>query len=233
MCGRFSATTPRSVIADALKIEELTGDPLPPSWNVAPTRTAYVATTSPHGSTRRLDTLRWGLVPSWAKDPRIGNRLINARAETLASTPAYRSAVRSRRAAVPVSGYYEWQKPPRDAPKERRAKVPYFIHPIEGELLVLAGLWEVWRDAEGQPMRTFAIVTTDANDETTSVHDRMPVILPLSALDEWLSPEPLSTERLGQLVTPAPPGVVQLTRVSPLVNDVRNDGPELVEPATA
>lgn len=233
MCGRFSATTPPSVIADVLKIEEIAGDPVPPSWNVAPTRTASVATTSRDGSVRRLEPLKWGLVPSWAKDPTIGNRLVNARAETLLTKPAFRTAIRSRRAVVPVSGYYEWRKLPPDELKDRKAKIPYYIYPAEDELLALAGLWEIWRDAEGNQLRTFTIITTDANEDTAYVHDRMPVVLPLSSLDEWLSPDPLPEEALKRLMSPAPSGVLRLTPVSPLVNDVRNDGPDLVVPTAS
>src|SRR5690554_4724101 len=198
MCGRFVSATPPDQIAqyfDATTAEAL----LEPSYNVAPTNDVYAVTED--GTTRRVDAFHWGLVPSWAKDPKIGSRMINARAETLATKNAFRSSFRRRRCIVPVDGFYEW----RTVPGQRR-KQPVYIHRPDGEPLAFAGLWSVWqRDGDtGPPLRSCTIVTTTANETLAPVHDRMPVILPPSRWDEWLDPANDDTETLGRLLVPAP-----------------------------
>lgn len=224
MCGRFVSATPPDQIAqyfDATTAEAL----LEPSYNVAPTNDVYAVTED--GTTRRVDAFHWGLVPSWAKDPKIGSRMINARAETLATKNAFRSSFRRRRCIVPVDGFYEW----RTVPGQRR-KQPVYIHRPDGEPLAFAGLWSVWqRDGDtGPPLRSCTIVTTTANETLAPVHDRMPVILPPSRWDEWLDPANDDTETLGRLLVPAPSTLVTFHPVSTDVNHVRNKGAELILP---
>src|SRR5436309_2893009 len=160
MCGRFVAATPPSVLAERFVVDEVVVDDRPPSWNVAPTADVYAVARSRRGR-RRLGTLRWGLVPSWADNPSGGARHINARAETVATNGVYRESFARRRCIVPADGFYEWQAPaePGDT------KQPYFIRAVDGQALALAGLWDSWRDAEGRWLRTCTIVTTGANDD--------------------------------------------------------------------
>ncbi|MBK9178254.1 MAG: SOS response-associated peptidase [Acidimicrobiales bacterium] len=225
MCGRFASATPPDRLARyfdaALGAEALLG----PSYNVAPTNDVYVVVDTAEG--RTVEAFHWGLVPIWAEDLAVGNRMINARGDTLATKPAFRSAFQKRRCLVPADGFYEW----RSVPGQRR-KQPYYIHRVDGEPLAFAGLWEVWRgpDRAGDPVRSTTIVTTDANDLVRPIHDRMPVILPPSAWDAWLDPDNHDTAALGRLLVPAPPELLLLTPVSTAVNNVRNEGPELIEP---
>jgi putative SOS response-associated peptidase YedK len=199
---------------------------LPVSWNVAPTQPVYTAATSATG-TRKLRALRWGLVPNWAKDPRIGARLINARSETLHQRPAFRSLVGARRAIVPVSGFYEWRQP---GPEAGSVKQPFYFHPAGGGPLAFAGLWDIWFDAEGQPLRSCTIITTRANEAMAPVHNRMPVVLPPQAWDEWLRPGPLPASRLRELLVPAPADLLSFHPVGLAVNKALNDGPDLIAP---
>jgi len=162
-------------------VDQTTVDEHPPSWNVAPTQQVLTVASSKDGSVRMLGEMRWGLVPSWAKDPSIGSRMINARAETVGKSNAYRRAFASRRLALPADGYFEWQRrPPAEGEKKAR-KQPYWIHPAAGGTLALGGLWEVWHDAEGQRLTTCTIITVAANERSAEVHDRMPLILPPAA----------------------------------------------------
>jgi putative SOS response-associated peptidase YedK len=223
MCGRFVAATPPDQVAAyfGAAAEAL----LEPSWNVAPTNDVYAVLED--GGTRHLDAFRWGLIPSWAKDPKIGSRMINARAETLAEKNAYKAAFRKRRCLVPADGFYEWKAVP-----GQKRKQPYFIHRSDGESVAFAGLWEVWRGPERdqEPLRTATIITTEANETMAPVHDRMPVILPASAWGTWLDRDNDDLETLGRLLVPAPPTLLTLRPVSTEVNNVRNKGPELIEP---
>jgi putative SOS response-associated peptidase YedK len=224
MCGRFvSASSPDEIARyfDAEAPEAL----LEPSYNVAPTNDVYAVLND--GGVRRLDAFHWGLVPIWAKDPRQGSKMINARAETLAAKNAYKPAFKRRRCIIPADGFYEWKKIPGQKTKE-----PHFIHRPEGEPLAFAGLWEVWRgpDKQGDPLRSCTIVTTSANETMEPLHDRMPVILPASAWEEWLDPANDDLETLGKLLVPAPPEIIVTHPVSTEVNTVRNKGAELIEP---
>jgi putative SOS response-associated peptidase YedK len=224
MCGRFVAATPPSVLAERFMVDEVVADDRPPSWNVAPTMDVYAVARSRHGS-RRLGTLRWGLVPSWAENPGGGARHINARAETVATNGVYRESFARRRCLVPADGFYEWRAPlePGD-PKQ-----PHYIRAVDGRPLGLAGLWDSWRDAEGRWMRTCAIVTTAANEVVAPLHDRMPVVLPEEAWGGWLDPSKLDVPGARALLVPAPAGLLERHPVSAAVNSARNDGPELVE----
>ncbi len=222
----MTATTPKDTLARLLEVDEVDAPDLPVSWNVAPTQPVYVVATSSSGA-RRLRALRWGLVPNWAKDPRIAAKLINARAETLSKRPAFRSLVARRRALVPVSGFYEWRGQP---PGARNPRQPFYFRRPGAEPLVFAGLWDVWFDAEDRPLRTCTVITTTANKTMTPVHHRMPVVLSPGHWDEWLNPEPLRPGRLAELLVPAPEGLLKSFPVGLAVNSALNDGPELVEP---
>jgi putative SOS response-associated peptidase YedK len=237
MCGRFVSSSPPDEIAryfDAVAPEAM----LPARYNVAPTTDVYAVLVD--GGIRRVDAFHWGLVPSWAKDPRIGSKMINARAETLTSKGTYKAAFRRRRCLIPADGFYEWQK------LDAKNKQPHFIQRTDGEPLAFAGLWEVWRPkregageaaeaaeggeaGEAEALHSCTIVTTTANETMAPLHDRMPVILPASAWDEWLDPANDDLGTLGRLLVPAPPSLIAAHPVSTEVNRVRNDGPHLIE----
>jgi putative SOS response-associated peptidase YedK len=173
---------------------------------------------------RSLRTMRWGLIPSWAKDPAVGNRMINARAETLAEKPSFRDALRRRRCLVLADGFYEWRK-------EGARKTPLWIHPAGGGVLAFAGLWEIWTSPDGEVVESCTIVTTKAGPPIASFHERMPVILPPEAWDRWLDPAPADPGSFAGLLVPCPPGLLAVREASPRVNDPANEGPDLPGPA--
>jgi putative SOS response-associated peptidase YedK len=226
VCGRTTSTIPRDTLAELLDVDEVDAPELPLSWNVAPTQPVYAAATSSTGA-RKLRALRWGLVPNWAKDPRIGGKLINARSETLHKRPAFRSLVRAHRAIVPVSGFYEWRQPGTGG---GQVKQPFYFYRSGGGPLAFAGLWDIWFDAEGQPLRSCTIITTTANETMAPVHNRMPVVLPPEDWDEWLRPGPLRVKRLNELLVPAPADLLGFHPVGQAVNKALNDGPQLIIP---
>jgi putative SOS response-associated peptidase YedK len=222
VCGRFVSASPPDEIAryfDAVVPDEA----LAARWNVAPTDDVY-AVVSRHGQ-RHLEVFHWGLVPPWAKDPGVGSRMINARAESVATRNAFRPALQSWRCLIPADGFYEWR-----SPAGTRRKQPYYIRRTDGRPMAFAGLWETWRDPQGGTLRSCTIVTTGANEEVAALHDRMPVILEAPDWDRWLNESEREPSRLTPLLVPAAPGVVTLQAVDRLVNSVRNDGPELVVP---
>ena len=232
MCGRFVAASPLPLLVDHFDVDEVRVDPdddaAAPSWNVAPTE--RVLAVAEHDGRRLLGAFRWGLVPAWAPDPSNGARLINARAETLADKPAFREAFARRRCLVPADGFYEWRLAPGGA------KQPVYLAPSPPAVLAFAGLWEVWRDPAAPaapPMRTCTIVTTDANERVTPLHSRMPVVLPRAAWSTWLDPGEHDPGLLASLLVPAPEDLLDLRDASRLVNDVRNKGAEVLDPATA
>jgi putative SOS response-associated peptidase YedK len=223
MCGRFVAASPPDQIARYFDAEAPEAA-LEPSYNVAPTNDVYAVLED--GSTRRVEALHWGLVPRWAKDLSIGNRMINARAETLAEKNAYKSAFARRRCIIPADGFYEWRVEP-----GQKKKQPYFIHRSDGEPLAFAGLWEVWKNpnsSDAEEVHSCTIITGEANEKIRKVHDRMPVILPPKAWDTWLDPQQHDLDVLGRLLVPAPASLLDLHPVSTEVNTVRNKGPQLV-----
>jgi len=185
--------------------------------------------------TRQLRVLRWGLVPSWAKDPSLGSKLINARAETLAVKPSFRRAFAQRRCLLPADGYYEWQTTPADGGRVR--KQPFFMCPRDGGVLAMAGLYELWRVPDvpaGQPdswLWTATVITTQATDEFGHLHDRMPMVVERGNWAQWLDPARTSPDSLGGLMVPAASAGLDMRPVSPAVNNVRNNGPGLIEPA--
>ena len=208
--------------------EEHLPEAIAPRWNVAPTDEVYAVV---HRGERRLRVMRWGLVPSWARDRSIASRLINARVETVHEKPAFRRALAARRALVPADGYYEWY-----AGDDGR-KQPYFICPLDGGVLSMAGLYEVWRDPAAPPddpaglLWTVTVLTTTAEDALGRLHDRMPLLVEPDRYATWLDPAvPAEPDRLRELLVPAAPGRLHAYPVSGDVGNVRNDGAHLVAP---
>jgi putative SOS response-associated peptidase YedK len=219
VCGRFTQQRPTSELAEIFDAENLSPDD-GGHFNVAPTDEAAVVVQ--RDDRRAVVRYRWGLVPHWATESKSAAGKINARAETVAVAPAFRDAFRRHRCLVPVDSFYEWKR-------QDGVRQPYRIKAEDGSPLVLAGLWAAWRDADENVRRTFTIVTTTANDEIRDLHDRMPVILPRDRWAMWLDPEGRDLAELHGLLVPAaqPLDVYPVVR---LVNNVRNDGPELVAP---
>ena len=223
MCGRFVSASPASVVATYFAATLDADTALEPSYNVAPTNDVYAVLVAE--GRRRLATLRWGLIPPWASDAKIGNRMINARSETVADSKAYRRAFRARRCIVAADGFYEWVPVPGE-----RHKQPVYIHRSDGEPLAFAGLWERWRPSEGDLVRSTTIITGPANDRIAEVHDRMPIVLPPSAWEQWLDPDFDDTAALGGLLVPAPSQLFTLHPVSREVNNPRRKSAHLIEP---
>lgn len=221
MCGRFTREyTWKEVHAFLSVLQSSTGAPLPLSYNVAPMQDSAIARLDDKGQ-REIVIARWGLIPRWADDPSIGNRLINARAETLGGKPSFRTAYARRRCLVPISGFYEWQK-------IAGGKQPWYIHPSQSSIICLAGLWERWDKGE-KPIDSFTIITTSANDNISKLHGRMPVVLSPDQFDAWLNPQ-ATADDLDSLLAPAPEALLAAHPVSPRVNSPRHSDPSLVEP---
>jgi putative SOS response-associated peptidase YedK len=194
---------------------------LDPRYNIAPSQQVIACRISPQEAKRELVTLKWGLIPFWVEDPAIGNRMINARSETVAGKPSFREAFKKRRALIPTSGFYEWKK-------EQGGKQPYYICRKDGEPFSLAGLWELWQKGE-EPLESCTIITTGANALVAPLHERMPVIISPEQYSYWLNPhsDPVA---LQELLQPSPPEEFVCYPVSRLVNSPANDSPELVLP---
>lgn len=237
MCGRYVSATPPDELAayfGASVADVLADGGLAPSYNVAPTNDVYAVIEGPAGPV--LTVMHWGLVPMWAKDVKIGAKMINARSETLASKAAYKHAFRKQRCLIPADGFYEWKLLEGQlTAKGRPAKQPMYITRLDGEPLAIAGLWERWRDPSdpsADVLHSATIITTSANATMAPIHDRMPVILPASRWHEWLDPQNNDLTVLSGLLVPAPDDLLATTPVSTAVNNVRNKGAELIEPAT-
>ena len=246
MCGRFASARKRQELLAEFEIErDRVTDSLQPDYNVAPTKPVYaVLNRGERGDgaqagqdvARELRVLRWGLVPSWAKDASIGSRLINARAETVDAKPSFRRAFARRRCLLPADGFYEWITVEEDG---KSRKQPYFIHPADGGTLAFAGLYELWRDKsfpDDHPrawLWSTVIITTRAEDEVGRIHDRMPMIIDPARWAEWLDPASTDAAHLHTLLEPAAAGRLASYPVSTLVNSVRNNGPTLIEPLRA
>jgi putative SOS response-associated peptidase YedK len=252
VCGRFVTASSPALIADRFAVDDVDGtvaaDP-EPDYNVSPRRNVLAVREQAveGGSTQRvLSRLRWGLVPSWAKELKIGDRMINARAETVAEKPAYRRAFANKRCLIPADGFYEWKAATGGgggggaSGEAKPRKQPYFIHRRDGEPLAFAGLWEVWKVPERVPddavvsvggddgwLRSCVIITTTANELMAPIHNRMPVILPESAWEQWLDPDEHDVDALARLLVPAPDALLEAYPVSTAVNNARNNGPEL------
>jgi putative SOS response-associated peptidase YedK len=245
MCGRYASTASPAQLAQEFEVDDLFDDLPGPDYNVAPTVAVPAVFERRAKATgevrRRLAPLTWGLVPSWAKDRSIGSRLINARVESVADKPAFRKAFATRRCLLPADGFYEWYTPDghgSDTPrgKSKVKKQPFFLHRRDGGLLVMAGLYEIWRDPdrpEDDPDRfrwTCTVLTTQAEDAVGHIHDRMPMMVERDRWGAWLDPTVSSRDDLLSLLVPAAPGRLEAFPVSTDVNNVRNNGPELVEP---
>ncbi|BBZ45514.1 SOS response-associated peptidase [Mycobacterium parmense] len=247
MCGRFAVTTDPALLAEKIKaIDEATeaagGSGTAPNYNVAPTTniaTVVSRHTDPDDQpTRRVRLMRWGLVPPWVKATSDGSpetkgpMLINARADKVTTSPAFRSSAKSKRCLIPMDGYYEWRVNS-DVDGKKSRKTPFYMYREDGEPLFMAGLWSVWRGPEhhddSPPLLSCTIITTDAPGELAGIHDRMPLVVPERDWDRWLDPEaPVDEELLART-----PDIhdIRMREVSTLVNSVRNNGPELLAPA--
>lgn len=237
MCGRYAAKKDPATLADEFDAVDATGPGYPgPDYNVAPTKQVCTVVErhpredggKPDGTRteRSIRLMRWGLVPHWAKDPSVGNRMINTRAESAAEKPAFKSALRTRRCLLPADGWYEWRR-------DGKAKQPYYMTSMDGSSLALAGIWSTWRpkDAEAgePPLVTCSILTTDAVGPLAEVHDRMPLVLPPAAWQRWLDPD---RDDVAELLVPPAGEIVaglELRPVSGEVNNVRHNGPMLLE----
>jgi putative SOS response-associated peptidase YedK len=245
MCGRFTLRAPASTVADEFKVLDV--PPLAPRFNIAPTQPVAAVRPVPESGQRQLVLLKWGLVPPWAKDRTIGNRLINARAESVAEKPAFRAAFRHRRCLVVADGFYEWQR-------SGGRKQPYFIRLRDDRPFAFAGLWESWEgktvpetvsppdlfsgqrlSGETVPgtllLETCTLITTGPNELMEPIHNRMPVILAPENYDRWLDPEIQEPDALRPLLRPYPASAMLALRVSPHVNNPRNDDAECIAPA--
>lgn len=222
MCGRFVQIQDAEDYGAYFSVDVIRTEQVLKSWNVAPTKQVYAV--AEHEEERRLGTFEWGLVPVWAKDRKIGARLINARVETVGTKPAFRDSFSARRCIVPADGFYEWE------PKVR-GKLPHYFYAPDRNPLALAGLWTSWRDPDtGDPVRTCTIVTREASDVVSPIHDRMPVILPKSAWEAWLDTENRDRNAIEGLVASLPIPDLSEHAVATLVNRVANDVPELIDP---
>lgn len=221
MCGRFTLFAPGDVLARMFGVDEAPS--LAPRYNIAPSQPVAAARVSPDGSGRELALLRWGLVPSWAKDPAVGDRMINARAETVSEKPYFRSAFRRRRCIVPADGFFEWKR-------AAGRKQPYFVRFRDGRPFAIASLWERWEGPDGSAVESCALITTTANDAVSPIHDRMPVILAPKDYDLWLDPAIQDKEALLPLLRAFPAEGMTAFPVRFQVNNPKVDTPACIEP---
>lgn len=225
MCGRFSLTVDGQLLMEELRLTRIP-DWYVPRYNVAPGQLVLAARDA--GGERRAGQLKWGLVPSWAEEPSIGYRMINARSESVREKPSFRSAFEKRRCIIPADGFYEWRK-------EGKAKIPQRFVMKSRRPFAFAGLWETWRPkggAPGEPIHSFTILTTEANEVVSPVHDRMPVIIPIEQLDLWLDPE-VPGDGVEHLLKPYPAEEMESYEVSTIVNSPKNDNESCIEPRSA
>ena len=222
MCGRFTLT-----VDPAQAQENFSNYTFPekfaPRFNIAPTQPILAI---PNDEKFTADFFIWGLIPMWAKDPNIGNRLINARAETLAEKPAFRGSLKYKRCLILADGFYEWK-----SADGKKSKTPFFIHMKDRKPFAFAGLWDSWNSPEGSQLKTCTIITTEPNELMSLLHNRMPVILHPRDYDKWLDPSPQTPDQLTPLLKPFPANMMDAYPVTPLVNKPANDIPELVVPA--
>ncbi|MBL1264026.1 SOS response-associated peptidase [Methylomicrobium sp. RS1] len=222
MCGRFALFSQPEILEQHFECKALPGMETAPRWNIAPSQT--IAVVRQENGTRRLAPVRWGLIPGWAKDGKIGYNLINARAETVAHKPAFRNAFRHRRCLIPADGFYEWQVIP-----GAKAKQPWFIALRSRLPMALAGLWETWQSREGTKIESCTIIVTEANDLMRPIHDRMPVILPSGDWSAWLETADHDAKFLQNFLKPYLNDEMTAWKVNTSVNSPRNDTPECIE----
>jgi putative SOS response-associated peptidase YedK len=238
MCGRYASARKKHELLEEFQVEQ-DAEPdkeLNADYNVAPTKNVYAVLSrvpkDAERAVRQLRVVKWGLVPAWAKDPSIGSRLINARIETVAEKPSFRQAFAKRRCLLPADGYFEWMP----VEGEKKKKQPYFIHPEDGGVLAMAGLYEFWKDPsrdDDDPLKwlvTCTVITTNAEDHLGRIHDRMPMMIERERWQEWLDPKLTDTEQASRLLIPAEQGRLTAYPVSTDVNNVRNNGPDLIKP---
>jgi putative SOS response-associated peptidase YedK len=250
MCGRYASSRRPEDLVEEFEIDKSeVKETLAPDYNVAPTKPVYaVVERPPSGSgkdsgkdseepaQRQLRVVSWGLVPFWAKDPSIGNKMINARMETVTEKPAFRKAFASRRCLLPADGYFEWYATEQKTKAGKPMKQPFFIHPADGGVMAMAGLYEIWRDPtrdDDDPQRfrwTCTVLTTSAEDDLGHIHDRMPLLVEPDRYAAWLDPTTSAADDLKALLVPAAPGRLEAYPVSTQVNNVRNNGAELLDP---
>jgi putative SOS response-associated peptidase YedK len=224
MCGRFTLAVDPGILKETFPWVEVPPD-IPGRWNVSPSQPVAVV---PNDGSNRLDFYTWGLIPSWAKDPKIGDRMINARAETLAEKPAFRAAYRRRRCLIFADGFYEWRQEP-----GRTAKIPMYIQLKSKKPFAFAGLWEIWYNGDGSEIRSCTIITTNPNRLVEDIHNRMPVILPAKVHQEWLSQEERDPKQLDRLLVPYEAEEMYAYPVSRMVNSPQNDNPSCILPLSA
>jgi putative SOS response-associated peptidase YedK len=246
MCGRYASIASRPELLERFEVSDANADELRgPDFNVAPTKNnPVVIETVPDAAddqadpVRELRLFRWGLLPFWAKDLKAGARMINARAETVHEKPAYRAAFKSRRALIPVDAFYEWIET-EQVGASGKLKQPFALRPVDGRTLSLAGLWETWYDKslpEDDPARridTYTIITTTATDSVGRIHERMPMAIAAADWTDWLDPRNNDVDQLRSLMAPPLDGSLEVYAVSKLVNSVKNNGPQLLEPLPA
>ena len=225
MCGRFTLTTKQNILQIAFPwVDFPEKNILNPRYNIAPSQPIAVV---PNVEPFHLDFFLWGLVPSWAKDPKIGTRLINARAETLAEKPSFKNAFKRRRCLVFADGFYEWQSTPHS-----KTKTPYYIHLKNHQPFAIAGIWEIWQSPDGSEIRSCSLITTQASENLKHIHSRMPVIIPENAYHTWLTPKEQPTHSLQEILKPySRPDIIAFP-VSNLVNNPTIDNSDCIKPRT-
>jgi putative SOS response-associated peptidase YedK len=221
MCGRFTLFEADKILSKEFGVSNV--PPLSPRYNIAPSQPVIAARATSTDCGREIALLRWGLIPSWSKDPAIGNRLINARAETASEKPSFRNAFRRHRCLIPTNGFYEWQR-------LERGKQPYFVRMRDERLFAFAGLWDRWESPDAGVIETCTILTTAANTVLAPIHDRMPVILPQTDYGRWLDPALLNTDSLAPLLVPFPPEDMLAFPVSSRVNAHTADDERCIAP---
>jgi putative SOS response-associated peptidase YedK len=222
MCGRFTLTVNPAEAQETFSPYNFP-QKFAPRFNIAPTQPVLVI---PNDDQNTADFFVWGLIPMWAKDPSIGNRMINARAETLEEKPAFRSSLKYKRCLILADGFYEWK-----GSEGKKVKTPFFIHMKDRRPFAFAGLWDSWNSPDGSLVKSCTIITTEPNELTGIIHNRMPVILHSRDYAKWLNPSPQTPDQLKPLLKPFPADLMDAYPVSPLVNTPANDKPELVVPA--
>ena len=219
MCGRFTLTVDPSQLEDIFPWAIIVHD-LIPRYNIAPSQPVAVIPNSPD---HRMELFRWGLIPSWAKDPSIGNRMINARAETINEKPSFKTPLKKQRCLIPADGFFEWKASP-----DGKSKIPYYIRLSSGQVFAFAGLWEIWSGPDGSIIKSCTIITTLPNPLISTIHDRMPAILPPETYRQWVEPGEVNSAVIKELLAPYPADQMEAYPVSRNVNDPKNDTSSLV-----
>ncbi len=219
MCGRFTLTVDPAQLEDMFPWVTI-AQQMTPRYNISPSQPIAVI---PNISDFCLDLFQWGLIPSWAKDSTIGNRLINARAETLSDKPSFRSALKKRRCLILADGFYEWM-----SSSEEKSKIPYYIHLSSGDVFAFAGLWDTWAAPNGTKIKSCTIITTQPNSLIAPIHNRMPVMVPQEAYSQWIEPGEVNPTNINELLAPYPANQMEAYPVSRAVNDPKNDSPSLI-----